>query len=115
RFHGHSDRWDSHDIHERFGYRYSEEELRTWARRLPRLAAQAEVTQVFMNNCYRDYAQRNAATLMDLLASYEGEASARRRPGPSRRAGRTPGPGPVPPARPAETFDPVRKIAPRRA
>lgn len=77
RFHGHSDRWDSHDIHERFGYRYSEEELRTWVRRLPRLAEQVEVTQVFMNNCYRDYAQANAATLMDLLASYEGEAVGR--------------------------------------
>jgi uncharacterized protein YecE (DUF72 family) len=68
RFHGHSERWTSRDIHEKFGYRYSDEELRRWAPRLRRLAADAVETHVLMNNCYRDYAQRNAATLADLLA-----------------------------------------------
>ena len=29
RLHGHSDKWDSTDIHERFGYRYTDAELRT--------------------------------------------------------------------------------------
>ena len=31
RLHGHSDKWDSKDIHERFGYRYTEAELAEWA------------------------------------------------------------------------------------
>jgi uncharacterized protein YecE (DUF72 family) len=67
RFHGHSDKWTSKDIHEKFGYRYSEAELREWAPRLRGLADEAATTQVFMNNCYSDYAQRNASTLIELL------------------------------------------------
>ena len=34
RFHGHSDEWTSKDIYEKFGYLYSEPELRDWAPRL---------------------------------------------------------------------------------
>jgi len=67
RFHGHSDKWTSKDIHEKFGYDYSQAELREWAPRLRALADRTETTQVFLNNCYSDYAQRNAATLIDLL------------------------------------------------
>jgi uncharacterized protein YecE (DUF72 family) len=67
RFHGHSDKWTSKDIHEKFGYEYSTAELRGWAPRLRALAAEAKRTQVFMNNCYTDYAQKNAAQLIDLL------------------------------------------------
>ena len=68
RFHGHSDKWTSNDIHEKFGYNYSKKELAGWAPRLRELAAEADTTQVLMNNCYGDYAQRNASTLIDLLA-----------------------------------------------
>ncbi|MET7833366.1 DUF72 domain-containing protein [Micromonospora sediminicola] len=67
RFHGHSDKWTSKDIHEKFGYDYSDRELRDWAPKLRELAGQADQTHVLMNNCYRDHAQRNAATLADLL------------------------------------------------
>lgn len=67
RFHGHSDRWTSKDIHEKFGYDYSDRELRDWAPKLRELADQAERTHVLMNNCYRDFAQRNATTLAGLL------------------------------------------------
>jgi len=67
RFHGHSDRWESKDIYERFGYRYDEAELREWAPRVRRLAEQASTVHVLMNNCYRDYAQVNARQLADLL------------------------------------------------
>ena len=67
RFHGHSDKWTSKDIHEKFGYRYSDRELRDWAPKLRELADSAEQTHVLMNNCYRDYAQTNAATLAGLL------------------------------------------------
>lgn len=67
RFHGHSDKWTSKDIHEKFGYDYSKRELRDWAPKLRELAGEAEQTHVLMNNCYRDFAQRNARTLVDLL------------------------------------------------
>ncbi|WP_435091586.1 DUF72 domain-containing protein [Micromonospora aurantiaca (nom. illeg.)] len=69
RFHGHSDKWTSKDIHEKFGYDYSKRELRDWAPKLRELAGQAEQTHVLMNNCYQDYAQRNATTLAGLLDS----------------------------------------------
>ncbi|WFE35421.1 DUF72 domain-containing protein [Micromonospora sp. WMMD975] len=69
RFHGHSDKWTSKDIHEKFGYDYSDRELRDWAPKLRELAGRAERTHVLMNNCYRDHAQRNATTLVGLLAN----------------------------------------------
>jgi uncharacterized protein YecE (DUF72 family) len=67
RFHGHSDKWTSTDIHEKFGYNYSRDELAEWAPKLKQLAAETSQTHVLMNNCYSDYAQRNATTLLDLL------------------------------------------------
>jgi len=67
RFHGHSDKWDSRDIYERFGYLYSEEELKEWAPKLRELGDRARETHVLMNNCYRNYAQTNAQQLADLL------------------------------------------------
>jgi uncharacterized protein YecE (DUF72 family) len=69
RFHGHSEKWNSRDIYERFGYRYSTEELREWAPKVARLAGEAAQTHVLMNNCRDDYAQTNAAQLADLLAA----------------------------------------------
>lgn len=67
RFHGHSDKWTSKDIYEKFGYRYSKGELKEWAPKLRALADQVEQTHVLMNNCYADYAQTNAAELTTLL------------------------------------------------
>jgi uncharacterized protein YecE (DUF72 family) len=67
RFHGHSDKWESRNIYERFGYLYSEEELREWVSHLRGLADEAPTTHVLMNNCYRDYAQTNAEQLTRLL------------------------------------------------
>jgi uncharacterized protein YecE (DUF72 family) len=67
RFHGHSDKWTSKDIHEKFGYRYSRDELAQWAPRLRDLADRATHTHVLMNNCYSDYAQTNAEDLINLL------------------------------------------------
>jgi len=67
RLHGHSDRWTSKDIHQRFGYRYSNEELTDWAQRIRGLAGTADDTHVLFNNCYSDYAQVNARQLADLL------------------------------------------------
>jgi len=67
RLHGHSQKWDSKDIHERFGYRYTDEELTEWAPKVRTLARDAEVTHVLFNNCYRDNAQANARQLAALL------------------------------------------------
>lgn len=69
RFHGHSDKWTSRDIYERFGYHYSNRELAEWAPRVADLGERAEETHVLFNNCYRDYAQTNARQLADLLSA----------------------------------------------
>jgi len=67
RFHGRSQNWASKSIHERFSYLYTEQELQSWADDLGELAEQTRVVHVLMNNCYRDYAQVNAAQLAQLL------------------------------------------------
>ena len=68
RFHGHNDaEWESGDVHKRFKYLYSDEELKDWAPRVRELGAHAKETHVLMNNCYRSYAQQNARELADLL------------------------------------------------
>jgi uncharacterized protein YecE (DUF72 family) len=68
RLHGHSDKWESKNIEERFDYSYSREELSAWAARIRVLAQDAEVTHVLFNNTYRGYGQANAQQLTALLA-----------------------------------------------
>jgi uncharacterized protein YecE (DUF72 family) len=78
RFHGRNkDTWNSGDIYKKFGYLYKKKELEEWAPRVIELAKNAETTHVLMNNCYSDYAQRNAKELADLLS---GENSSVRLP-----------------------------------
>jgi len=69
RMHGRSEKWDSHDIQEKFRYRYPEQELKEWAPKVRKLARDADVTHVLFNNCYADDAQVNARQLADLLIS----------------------------------------------
>ena len=69
RLHGHSDKWESKDIQERFGYRYDDEELVKWAGNVQRLAQDAAETHVVFNNCYRDYAQVNGQRLAELIGA----------------------------------------------
>ena len=89
RFHGHNDdEWESKSVQRRFAYLYSEEELKSWAPRIARLASQAQTTHILMNNCYRDYAQRNAARIAELLVT---DRRGRDRPAPAR--GDAPGTG----------------------
>ncbi len=71
RFHGRSDStWKdtSGSAAERFRYQYSDEELEELARPIAEHAEEARETHLLMNNCYRDYAVRNAAELRDILA-----------------------------------------------
>jgi uncharacterized protein YecE (DUF72 family) len=75
RFHGRSDStWSdtSRSAAERFRYLYSDEELEELAAPLAEHASSAAETHLLMNNCYRDYAVRNAAQLRDLMAGISG-------------------------------------------
>jgi uncharacterized protein YecE (DUF72 family) len=67
RMHGHSDKWESKNIYDRFGYRYSDRELSEWSGKVRELASEARDTHVLFNNCYSNYAQVNARHLADLL------------------------------------------------
>jgi uncharacterized protein YecE (DUF72 family) len=72
RLHGHNaETWEKPNITaaERFRYLYSEDELHGWVDPVRSLAEQAERVHVLMNNCYRDYAVRNARQLAALLAA----------------------------------------------
>jgi uncharacterized protein YecE (DUF72 family) len=73
RFHGRSDStWadTSRSAAERFRYLYSEDELAELAGQIANVTQEARETHLLMNNCYRDYAVRNAAQLRDLLAGF---------------------------------------------
>src|SRR6266511_815352 len=52
---------------ERFAYLYKDEELEEWVPKIQDLSKSARETHVLMNNCYRDYAVRNAQQLAGLL------------------------------------------------
>jgi uncharacterized protein YecE (DUF72 family) len=72
RFHGRADEtWSkkTRTAAERFRYLYSRKELKELARPIAEHVSEAKETHLLMNNCYRDYAVRNAAELRDLLAS----------------------------------------------
>jgi uncharacterized protein YecE (DUF72 family) len=67
RFHGHSEKWTSKNIYEKYGYDYSTAELKKWAPKLEKLSREASQLHVLMNNCRGDASQRNAAELRKLL------------------------------------------------
>jgi uncharacterized protein YecE (DUF72 family) len=58
---------------ERFAYLYRDDELREWVPRIRRLAERTREVQVLMNNCFGDYAVRNARTMRGLLAPLGAE------------------------------------------
>jgi uncharacterized protein YecE (DUF72 family) len=57
---------------ERFRYLYSEPELEGLADSIAAVARDARESHMLTNNCYRDYAVRNAAQLRDLIADRVG-------------------------------------------
>jgi uncharacterized protein YecE (DUF72 family) len=70
RFHGRNEQaWEikSETASERFRYDYPKDELAEWVPRIEGLAKQTRETHVLMNNCYRDFAVRNARELGGLL------------------------------------------------
>jgi uncharacterized protein YecE (DUF72 family) len=71
RMHGRNVRaWDARaaTVAERFGYLYDTDELAAWVPRVAALAQESAAVHVVLNNCYRDYAVRNATELATLLA-----------------------------------------------
>jgi uncharacterized protein YecE (DUF72 family) len=70
RFHGRNEKaWEtkSETASVRFRYDYPKEELQEWVPRIRDLAKETRETHVLMNNCYRDFAVRNARELGDML------------------------------------------------
>ena len=70
RFHGHNqENWERKGIStaEKFRYLYQPTELQRWVPSLRELAHEATEVHAVMNNCYSDYAVRNAQDLAGLL------------------------------------------------
>jgi uncharacterized protein YecE (DUF72 family) len=70
RFHGRDPKaWEtkSDSASERFRYDYEKDELQEWVPKIEGLAAETRETHVLMNNCYRDFAVRNARDLGAML------------------------------------------------
>jgi uncharacterized protein YecE (DUF72 family) len=71
RFHGRNrDTWEKKGIStaEKFRYLYEPSELKAWVPNLHDMAKQADVVHAVFNNCYSDYAVRNADDLTRLLS-----------------------------------------------
>ncbi len=72
RFHGRNrETWEKKGIStaEKFRYLYSMEELKPWVPSLRAMAKESQDVHAVMNNCYADYAVRNAEDLTRLLES----------------------------------------------
>lgn len=71
RFHGrNAATWNARvsSAAERFRYLYRPDELREWVGPVQALADETETTYVMFNNCYGDYAPRNAQQMLSLLS-----------------------------------------------
>jgi len=71
RFHGHNrENWERKGIStaEKFRYLYQPAELKSWVPSLESMAKSAREVDAVFNNCYSDYAVRNAEDLAGLLA-----------------------------------------------
>jgi uncharacterized protein YecE (DUF72 family) len=55
---------------ERFNYLYPESELAEWVQPIQKLREEATITYVMFNNCFADYAPRNAQQMMSLLDAH---------------------------------------------
>lgn len=70
RFHGHNrENWEKKGITpaEKFRYLYQPAELKSWVPSLESMAKSAREVDAVFNNCYSDYAVRNAGDLASLL------------------------------------------------
>ncbi len=70
RFHGRNEEvWEkkTRTAAERFEYEYSQRELRGWVPKLEEMSSEAKETHAIMNNCFRNYAVKNARQLATLV------------------------------------------------
>ena len=70
RFHGHNrENWERKGISasEKFRYLYKAPELEAWVPALKKMEVESGEVHAVMNNCYSDYAVRNAQDLAGLL------------------------------------------------
>lgn len=70
RFHGRNGAtWNARvsSAAERFKYSYSDVELAEWVKPVHSLQSEAQTTYLMFNNCFADYAPRNAQQMMSLL------------------------------------------------
>jgi len=56
---------------ERFKYLYTDEELQEWVRPVRQMAEQASATYLMFNNCFADYAPKNAQQMLFLFDASE--------------------------------------------
>jgi uncharacterized protein YecE (DUF72 family) len=78
RFHGRNEEtWEKKGISasERFRYLYTGEELKEWVPRIEQMSSRADEIHILMNNCFEDYAVRNAEELAELLGVTGEESS----------------------------------------
>ncbi len=72
RFHGrNASTWNAStsSAAERFKYSYAEEELQEWVEPAVHMAEQASTTYLMFNNCFADYAPKNAQQMLTLFDS----------------------------------------------
>lgn len=70
RFHGRNrENWFKKGVttEEKYRYEYSPEELRVWKNRIEKIPEQTNLAFVIFNNCYQDYAIRNAGMMKELI------------------------------------------------
>ena len=74
RFHGrNASTWNARSVSaaERFKYSYSLDELGEWVAPISHLAEQTSTTYVMFNNCFADYAPKNAQQMLSLFDTPE--------------------------------------------
>jgi uncharacterized protein YecE (DUF72 family) len=79
RFHGRNGAmWNAHAVSaaERFNYLYSQEELEEWAEPVRHLTERASTTYLMFNNCFADYAPKNAQQMLTLFDTLEEDGPA---------------------------------------
>jgi uncharacterized protein YecE (DUF72 family) len=78
RFHGrNAATWNARtgSAAERFEYLYSNDELAEWVEPVRRLQGEAGTVYLMFNNCFADYAPRNARQMLSLLDTAPGDAT----------------------------------------
>ena len=66
-------RWHGHGDKPWYNYRYKQEELQSWEKKVEAIAAKTKKVYGYFNNHFRGYAVENSLKMMELLGSATGE------------------------------------------